>query len=166
MKIRTITLGFNLKVPLSELQIKRMAATVNRIRSAYEEAGYEVQTVRLATQPWDTYASKPGFSADLARDMEELARSAGARPAEGGASVHQPKASTLCNLAARMAHAAGDLREVAGTLRAIRETPPKAPARPARRIRHEPGTFICRGCGGDIGPDRADDRCGDGMHRS
>ena len=55
MNIRTITTGFNLKIPFSEKQIQKISEVSLRIKKAYEKSGYKVQTVRIATQPWEKY---------------------------------------------------------------------------------------------------------------
>lgn len=55
MRIRTITTGFNLELPLREEQIKKIADFTNRCKRTFEAEGYTVQTVRIATQPWEEY---------------------------------------------------------------------------------------------------------------
>jgi len=55
MKIRSITTGFRLALPISFKRIKRFACFTNRAKQLFEHAGYEVQTVRLTTQPWCSY---------------------------------------------------------------------------------------------------------------
>ena len=55
MKIRTITTGFNLNVPLDEAQMKRIGDFTNGAKSEYEKLGYTVQTIRISTQPWEEY---------------------------------------------------------------------------------------------------------------
>lgn len=55
MKIRTITTGFNLKIPFSERQLKSVASATIRLKKIFEGMGYSVQTVRLATQPWESW---------------------------------------------------------------------------------------------------------------
>jgi len=55
MNIRTITIGFNLKIPFSEKQIWKISEISRKIKKAYEKSGYKVQTVRIATQPWEEY---------------------------------------------------------------------------------------------------------------
>ncbi len=55
MKIRTITTGVNLSYPVEELEIKKTAEFNLRAKRIFENSGYEVQTLRVATQPWTEY---------------------------------------------------------------------------------------------------------------
>lgn len=52
MKIRSITYFCNPKYPLEEKVLQKAGAFLSEAKSAYEAAGYEVQTVRLATIPF------------------------------------------------------------------------------------------------------------------
>lgn len=52
MKIRSITYFCNPKYPLDEKALNDAGAFLAEAKSAYETAGYEVQTVRLATIPF------------------------------------------------------------------------------------------------------------------
>ena len=52
MKIRSITYFCNPKYPLHEKILQRAGSFLARAKSAYEAAGYEVQTTRLATIPF------------------------------------------------------------------------------------------------------------------
>jgi uncharacterized protein len=52
MKIRSITYFCNPKYPLEERVLQKAGAFLSEAKSAYEAAGYEVQTVRLATIPF------------------------------------------------------------------------------------------------------------------
>ena len=52
MKIRSITYFCNPKYPLDEKVIQAAGEFLAKAKSAYETAGYEVQTVRLATIPF------------------------------------------------------------------------------------------------------------------
>ncbi|MBM3124484.1 MAG: DUF711 family protein, partial [Chloroflexi bacterium] len=52
MKIRSITYFLNPGWPLDENRLRTAGDFVARARSAYEAAGYEVQTTRLATIPF------------------------------------------------------------------------------------------------------------------
>jgi len=72
MKIRTITTGFNLELPLSEKQIKGVADFTNRVKDVFVEKGYDVQTVRLATQPWEEYLTSPRQIKELVKKLEEI----------------------------------------------------------------------------------------------
>jgi len=52
MKIRSITYFCNPKYPLDETVIQKAGTFLAEAKSAYEAAGYEVQTVRIATVPF------------------------------------------------------------------------------------------------------------------
>ena len=52
MRIRSITYFCNPKYPLEEKVLQKAGQFLAKARSAYEAAGYEVQTVRLATIPF------------------------------------------------------------------------------------------------------------------
>ena len=52
MKIRSITYFCNPKYPIEEKVLRKAGKFLAEARSAYEAAGYEVQTVRLATIPF------------------------------------------------------------------------------------------------------------------
>ena len=52
MKIRSITYFCNPKYPLDEKVLQKAGQFLSEAKSAYEAAGYEVQTVRLATIPF------------------------------------------------------------------------------------------------------------------
>jgi uncharacterized protein (UPF0210 family) len=54
MKIRSITYFCNPTYPLDEKVLKKAGKFLAKAKSAYEAAGYEVQTVRLATLPFPT----------------------------------------------------------------------------------------------------------------
>jgi len=55
MKIRTITTGVNLSYPVEESEIKEIAEFNLRAKRIFENNGYEVQTLRIATQSWAKY---------------------------------------------------------------------------------------------------------------
>ena len=50
--VRAITIGVPEPHPLPEAAINRGAAALRQTKAAFEEAGYEVQTVRLSTRPF------------------------------------------------------------------------------------------------------------------
>ena len=52
MKIRSITYFCNPNYPLNEKVLQKAGAFLSNAKSAYEAAGYEVQTTRLATVPF------------------------------------------------------------------------------------------------------------------
>lgn len=55
MKIRTITTGVNLSYPVEELEVRKIAQFNLRAKRIFEDSGYDVQTLRVATQPWTEY---------------------------------------------------------------------------------------------------------------
>ena len=55
MKIRTITTGVNLSYPAEASIINRIAEFNSRARKVFEDRGYEVQSLRITTQPWVEY---------------------------------------------------------------------------------------------------------------
>src|SRR5947209_18603884 len=76
--IRTITLGIADPHPLTFATIKRAAAVLQDASAQYMEAGYEVQTVRLATRPvfddlmnWSS-TDLFDYSGELQRMMDDL----------------------------------------------------------------------------------------------
>jgi len=78
MKIRSITYFCNPKFPLDEKIVQAAGTFLAEAKSAYEAAGYEVQTVRLATTPFpkllgeeniDKLPSLTGQLADIAKQL-------------------------------------------------------------------------------------------------
>jgi len=79
MKIRSITYFCNPTYPLDEKVLQKAGQFLSQAKSAYEAAGYEVQTVRLATIPFpkllgdENINRLPEFTsqiADLAQQLE------------------------------------------------------------------------------------------------
>lgn len=71
--IRTITFGLADAHPLTSVAIERAAAILEHARQTYEEAGYEVQTVRLSTRPvFDDLAD--WSAADILKYAQDLQR--------------------------------------------------------------------------------------------
>jgi uncharacterized protein (UPF0210 family) len=60
MKVRTITTGISLKYPIDFGLIKKTADFNSRAKKAFEAEGYEVQTLRICSQPWTEYLGKLG----------------------------------------------------------------------------------------------------------
>jgi uncharacterized protein len=73
MKIRTITTGFNLETLKVEDQIRQYAEFTNTCKKIFENNGYTVQTLRIATQPWEKYFESKNQIVKLVRDLELLA---------------------------------------------------------------------------------------------
>ncbi len=76
MKIRSITYFCNPKYPFEEKILQKAGTFLNKAKSAYEAAGYEVQTTRLATIPFPKLSSSNDFSRskaiEIATAMSEI----------------------------------------------------------------------------------------------
>ena len=71
MKIRSITYFCNPKYPLDEKVIQAAGEFLAKAKSVYEAAGYEVQTVRLATIPFPKLLGKKRIN-ELPKLVEQL----------------------------------------------------------------------------------------------
>src|SRR5688572_2028106 len=69
MKIRSITYFCNPKYPLENEILKKAGAFLAEAKSAYEAAGYEVQTTRLATIPFPKLSRSNAFSPSIAIEI-------------------------------------------------------------------------------------------------
>ena len=76
MKIRSITYFCNPTYPLDEKVIQKAGIFLAESKSAYETAGYEVQTVRLATVPFPQLLGEGQLDKlpELAAQFEEIAQ--------------------------------------------------------------------------------------------
>lgn len=74
MKLRTITIGINLETDKMEPQVKKAGQFALHAKHMFEEEGYSVQTIRLVTQPWETYYSSSKQMRELVRRMSESTR--------------------------------------------------------------------------------------------
>ncbi|MCQ3936362.1 MAG: hypothetical protein DPW18_04870 [Chloroflexi bacterium] len=78
MKIRSVTYFCNPKYPLDEKSLRKAGDFLSRAKSAYEAAGYEVQTTRLATIPFPKLLGEkhldelPKFANGLSKAMQEV----------------------------------------------------------------------------------------------
>ncbi|MBN1954557.1 MAG: DUF711 family protein [Anaerolineae bacterium] len=79
MRIRSVTVGTRLAYPLEQERLAPLAAFQQRARALFDQNGLEVQTVRLATQPYPDILSSAGLerAVPFAREMEALCRSLG-----------------------------------------------------------------------------------------
>ena len=89
MKIRTITTGFNIELPLKEKQINHIANLTHKARRLFESAGYAVQTVRIATQPWERYFESRDQIVSLVKVLEDLAHKYGLDYSNVGTTVNE-----------------------------------------------------------------------------
>lgn len=76
MKIRSITYFCNPKYPLDEKVLQQAGQFLSQAKSAYEAAGYEVQTVRLATVPFPQLLGDEniGRLPEFTNQIDELAQ--------------------------------------------------------------------------------------------
>lgn len=78
MKIRSITYFCNPKYPLDEKTLQTAGEFLSKAKSAYESAGYEVQTVRLATIPFPKLLNEknisqlPKFANEFSKAIQEV----------------------------------------------------------------------------------------------
>jgi uncharacterized protein (UPF0210 family) len=72
MKIRTITAGFHLELPLNEERVRHIARFANSAKQTFEQRGCPVQTVRMATQPWEEYYTSKAQIVALVKELESL----------------------------------------------------------------------------------------------
>jgi uncharacterized protein (UPF0210 family) len=74
VKIRSITAFVDVTYPLTAGPVAKAGEALGAARRAFTEAGWDVQTVRLATQPYPDVLDEagPGKTADLAKDLEAL----------------------------------------------------------------------------------------------
>ncbi len=78
MKIRSITYFCNPKYPLDEKVLQKAGAFLSKAKSAYEAAGYEVQTTRLATIPFPQLLGEEiGKLPEMTRQIDELTQGLG-----------------------------------------------------------------------------------------
>ncbi len=79
MKIRSITYFCNPKYPLEEPVLRRAGRFLSEAKSAYEAAGYEVQTVRLATVPFPRLLGEANLPKlpELTNQMDGITRQLG-----------------------------------------------------------------------------------------
>jgi len=72
MKIRTITTGFNCEAPVNKEQIRHLAEFTNNAKEVFASNGYTVQTLRVATQPWEEYFESKNQIIRLVKELETL----------------------------------------------------------------------------------------------
>ena len=79
MKIRSITYFCNPQYPLEENVIQKAGGFLTQAKSAYETAGYEVQTTRLATTPFPELLGEKNIDrlSKLAEELATLVQQAG-----------------------------------------------------------------------------------------
>jgi uncharacterized protein (UPF0210 family) len=98
MKIRSITFFIDPEWPLNEDKLDQAGAFRQKAQAAYEDAGYEVQTTRLATIPFPILfrGLKDDEVVEAAVNLEKAATAQGfAYTAVGPALIDQPESYTL-----------------------------------------------------------------------
>ena len=70
MKIRTITIGYELDPTNLEPQISELSTKAHAIKDTFIKHGYEVQTLRLSTQPWEHYLSTEKDLTDFVQRLQ------------------------------------------------------------------------------------------------
>jgi uncharacterized protein (UPF0210 family) len=70
MKIRTITTGFNLDEHFTDADFRTLATLTAQAKALFEKQGYDVQTIRMSTQPWENYASTRSDLRQYAKKMQ------------------------------------------------------------------------------------------------
>jgi uncharacterized protein (UPF0210 family) len=79
MRIRSVTIGANVSYPVEVSRFRAFGQFATQARALFEDAGLEVQTVRLATQPFPEVLRNEGPSGALpfARELESLCQAYG-----------------------------------------------------------------------------------------
>lgn len=55
MKIRTITAGISLNLPFKDKKFQKIADFLHFAKDEFNNRGFDIQTLRTATQPWENY---------------------------------------------------------------------------------------------------------------
>jgi uncharacterized protein (UPF0210 family) len=79
MRIRSVTIGTNVEYPIHAGRFRLYDAFQARARTLFAEAGLEVQTVRLATQPYPEVlrGAGPAGAPSFARELESVCQEHG-----------------------------------------------------------------------------------------
>jgi len=72
MKIRTITGGISLNLPLKDKKLNRLCDFLNLAKEEFETRGFTVQTMRVATQPWEDYYETENQIIEIVQELEKL----------------------------------------------------------------------------------------------
>jgi uncharacterized protein (UPF0210 family) len=114
-KIRAVTAFINLDPAQYQQQVAETLQMLRRAKTIFESRGYEVETIRIATQPFPEYTK--GMSAQQALEFfqkyDELAEkekfAAGIGPALLGADDSESQADLLANILAATKHIRGSI---------------------------------------------------------
>lgn len=74
MKIRTITTGFPIDETFSEKQFSKLAEATKNIKEAFQNNSYDVQTIRMSTQPWEPYAATRSELMNKVKELHQLTK--------------------------------------------------------------------------------------------
>ncbi len=77
MQVRAITAFVPGRFPVDATALEPVIAFLRAAREVYLQAGYAVQSLRLATTPFPTYLPSPGQTAELAEALSAALRSGG-----------------------------------------------------------------------------------------
>ncbi len=77
MKIRTITIGFELDPTYYKDQMIRTAHILNKAEKSFQNSGFTVQTKRFSTQPWQEYFTSAEQILDLVEGLDLIAEEMG-----------------------------------------------------------------------------------------
>jgi len=95
MRIRSITYFVHPRLPISENIMQKAGIFARHAKSAFESAGFEVQTLRLATPPFPEFLSSEDMPPFIAR-LQMIAHSEGFEYiALGPALTNQPESYTI-----------------------------------------------------------------------
>jgi len=149
LKIRAVTAFINLDPAQYEQQVSETIGMLRRAKTTFESRGYEVETLRIATQPFPEYTR--GMSTEQAvaffQKYDQLAEkekfSAAIGPAMLGANAPESEADLLANILAATKHICGSIviagddgvrwKAVGAAARAIRKL--------AEETEHSQGNF-------------------------
>lgn len=97
LRVRTLTAGLNLALPLDSDGIQRTIEVLERGRAAFEAEGYEVQTLRIATNPClaSMSASERDHALAALKQLDELAANAGVIVSVGPIQIHDAQDDRL-----------------------------------------------------------------------
>jgi uncharacterized protein (UPF0210 family) len=74
MKIRTITAGFSINSDIDEKEFRSLAHRIHAAKEFFNSGGYDVQTLRTTTQPWDKYAETKNKIIEIAKHLDDLTK--------------------------------------------------------------------------------------------
>ena len=114
-KIRTITAFINLDPSQYQQQVAETLQMLRRAKTIFESRGYQVQTIRIATQPFPEYAKGMTTQQALAffKEYDALAEkekfAAGIGPAMLNANDSEAQADLLANILSATKHLSGSI---------------------------------------------------------